>query len=212
MFLASGLDERGERDRHIRGAGCGGRRRCGVTRFMGDVCLRAGRICASTATGQETADLGMDKPLDSVTDDQLETRSAYSLEAPFPSPWDFNSVIGSFAKAKCKQPKKHRRRNAGHLLGASESPGALSMRKTAFASGPRVHRAPGVPHALSQEGGKECAKLGRASAARMRKCVFISPKQIPPPPFDLGKHHCLSLRGTDLTTPPRQAHGQTRIT
>jgi len=38
------------------------------------------------------------------------------LEAPFPSPWDFNSVIGSFAEAKCKQPKKHRRRNVGHLL------------------------------------------------------------------------------------------------
>jgi hypothetical protein len=27
------------------------------------------------------------------------------------------------------------------------------LRKTAFASGPRVQRAPGVPHALSQEGG-----------------------------------------------------------
>ncbi|KAA0076810.1 hypothetical protein CIW50_11595 [Tardiphaga sp. P9-11] len=45
------------------------RRRCGVTRFMGDVCLRAGRICASTATGKETAGLRIDKPLDSVTDD-----------------------------------------------------------------------------------------------------------------------------------------------
>ena len=53
----------------------------------------------------------------------------------------------------CKQPKKHRRRNVGLLLGASESPDALPMRKTALASGPRVQRAPGVPHALSQEGG-----------------------------------------------------------
>jgi hypothetical protein len=50
----------------------------------GNVCLRAGRICASTATGKETADLGMERPLDSVTDDQVKTRSAYSLEAPCP--------------------------------------------------------------------------------------------------------------------------------
>ncbi len=163
--------ERGDRDRHVRGVGCGGRRRCGVTRFMGDVCLRAGRICASTATGKETADLGMERPLDSVTDDQDETRPVQALEAPFPSPWDFNSVIGSFAEAKCKQAEKHRRRNAGHSLGASESPDALSMRKTAFASGPRVQRAPGVPHALSQGGGKECAQLGRFGAARMRAFV-----------------------------------------
>ncbi len=119
--------ERGDRDRHVRGVGCGGRRRCGVTRFTGDVCLRAGRICASTATGKETTDLAMERPLDSVTDDQIETRPAYSLEAPFPSPWDFNSVIGSFAEAKCKQPKKHRRRNVGQSLGASESPDALTI-------------------------------------------------------------------------------------
>jgi hypothetical protein len=77
--------ERGDRDRHVRGVGCGGRRRCGVTRFMGDVCLRAGRICASTATGKETADLEMERALDSVTDDQIETRPAFSLEAPCPS-------------------------------------------------------------------------------------------------------------------------------
>ena len=53
----------------------------------------------------------------------------------------------------CKQPKKHRMRNAGHLLGASESPDALSIAEDRIASGPRVQRAPGVPHALSQEGG-----------------------------------------------------------
>src|SRR3954468_10517632 len=35
--------------------------------------------------------LGWKVALDSVTDDQVKTRSAYSLEAPFPSPWDFNS-------------------------------------------------------------------------------------------------------------------------
>ena len=69
--------------------------------------------------------LGWKDSLGSVTDDQVKTRPAYSLEAPFPSPWDFNSVIGSFAEAKCKQPKKHRRRNAGQSLGASESPDAF---------------------------------------------------------------------------------------
>ena len=95
----------------------------------------------------------MERSLDSVTDDQIEMRPAQVLEAPFPSPWDFNSVIGSFAEAKCKQPKKHRRRNAGHLLGASESPDALSIAEDRIASGPRVQRAPGVPHALSQGGG-----------------------------------------------------------
>ena len=73
---------------------------------MGDVCLRAGRVCASTATGKETADLEMERSLDSVTDDQIKMRPAQVLEAPFPSPWDFNSVIGSFAEAKCKQVEK----------------------------------------------------------------------------------------------------------
>lgn len=33
--LSSRLDERGERDRRGRGVGCGGRRRCGVTRCLG---------------------------------------------------------------------------------------------------------------------------------------------------------------------------------
>ena len=146
-------DERGERDRHVRGAGCGGRRRCGVTRFTGDVCLRAGRICASTATGKETADLRMDKPLDSVTDDQVKTRSAYSLEAPFPSPWDFNSR----SERSSRQSASNRKNTAGGTLGNRSAPPKVLMhsrlRKTAFASGPRVQRAPGVPHALSPEGG-----------------------------------------------------------
>ena len=93
---------------------------------MGDVCLRAGRICASTATGKDTAGLEMERSLDSVTDDQIETRPAYSLEAPCPIRLGtVILVMGSFAMATRKQPKKHRRRNAGHLLGASESPDAL---------------------------------------------------------------------------------------
>ena len=53
----------------------------------------------------------------------------------------------------CKQPKKHRMRNAGQSLGASESPDALSIAEDRIRIRPRVQRAPGVPHALSQEGG-----------------------------------------------------------
>ena len=95
---------------------------------MGDVCLRAGRICASTATGKETADLRMEDPLDSVTDDQLETRSAKCFAATLSLRLGtVILVMGSFAMAKRKQPKKHRRRNVGQSLGASESPDALSI-------------------------------------------------------------------------------------
>jgi hypothetical protein len=128
---SSGPDERGERDRHVRGVGCGGRRRCGVTRFTGNVCLRAGRICASTATGKETADLGMERPLDSVTDDQIETRSAQSLEAPFPSPWDFNSR----SERSSRQSASNRKNTAGGTSGTCLTPPKVLMhsklRKTA---------------------------------------------------------------------------------
>ena len=120
---SSGPDERGERDRHVRGAGCGGRRRCGVTRFTGDVCLRAGRICASTATGKETADLGMERPLDSVTGDQVKTRSAYSLEAPFPSPWDFNSR----SERSSRQSASNRKNTAGGTSGNRSAPPKVLM-------------------------------------------------------------------------------------
>jgi hypothetical protein len=123
--------ERGDRDRHVRGVGCGGRRRCGVTRFMGNVCLRAGRICASTATGRETAGLEMERSLDSVTDDQIETRSAYSLEAPFPSPWDFNSR----SERSSRQSASNRKNTAGGTSGNRSAPPKVLMhsklRKTA---------------------------------------------------------------------------------
>ena len=118
--LLTGPDERGERDRHVRGAGCGGRRRCGVTRFGGDVCLRAGRICASTATGKETADLRMERPLDSVTDDQIETRSAKCFAATLSlRPGTLILVMGPFAMADVqateKTPQAERRALARRL-------------------------------------------------------------------------------------------------
>jgi len=75
------------------------------------------------------------------------------LEAPFPSPWDFNSVIGSFAEAKCKQVEKTPQAERRALARDSESPDAHSLAEDRIASGPRVQRAPGVPHALSQGGG-----------------------------------------------------------
>jgi hypothetical protein len=129
--------ERGDRDRHVRGVGCGGRRRCGVTRFMGDVCLRAGRICASTATGKETADLGMERILDSVTDDQIETRSAYSLEAPFPSPWDFNSR----SERSSRQSASNRKNTAGGTSGTRSAPPKVLM-----------HYPCGRPHRIRPKG------------------------------------------------------------
>ncbi len=93
--------------------------------------------------------MGWKEPLDSVTDDQIETRSAKSLCGyPVPPPWDINFGDGTVRRWQmCKQPKKHRMRNVGHSLGASESPDALSIAEDRIASGPRVQRAPGVPHA-----------------------------------------------------------------
>ena len=73
----------------------------------GNVCLRAGRICASTATGKETADLGMERALDSVTDDQVKTRSAYSLEATLSlRPGTLILVMGPFAMADVQATEK----------------------------------------------------------------------------------------------------------
>ena len=73
----------------------------------GNVCLRAGRICASTATGKDTADLEMERTLDSVTDDQIETRSAQSLEATLSlRPGTLILVMGPFAMADVQATEK----------------------------------------------------------------------------------------------------------
>ena len=87
---------------------------------LGNVCLRAGRICASTATGKETADLRMERALDSVTDDQIETRSAQSLEATLSlRPGTLILVMGPFAMADVqateKTPQAERRALARRL-------------------------------------------------------------------------------------------------
>ncbi len=75
----SGLDERGERDRHVRGAGCGGRQGWGVARCPEDVRLRAGRTLARPATGSETAHLRMDRRWE--THDGMTPSAAYGQRA-----------------------------------------------------------------------------------------------------------------------------------
>ncbi len=202
---------RGERDRHVRGAGCGGRRRCGVTRFTGDVCLRAGRICASTATGKETADLRMERPLDSVTDDQIKTRSAYSLEAPFPSPWDINWR----SDRSPRQSASNRKNTAGGTPGTRSAPPKVPMhstlRKTAFASGPRVHGHPAFRTPSRGRVGRNAQNSTRKRRENASVCFHVTEAGTATP-LDLGKHSCLLLRRTAFKTPLRRAHGQTRIT
>ncbi len=121
----------------------------------GDVCLRAGRICASTATGKDTADLGMDKTPGQC--DGRPNRNAFGQVLcgyPVPPPWDINFGDGTVRHGRCAGNRKN---TAGGTSGTCSAPPKVLMhsqlRKTAFASGPRVQRAPGVPHALSQEGG-----------------------------------------------------------
>ena len=66
---SSGLDERGERDRHGRGAGCGGRQRWGVARCRDEIRLRAGRTLARPATGSGPAHLRRIEARPRPTDD-----------------------------------------------------------------------------------------------------------------------------------------------
>jgi hypothetical protein len=174
IFPSSCPTERGDRDRHVRGAGCGGRRRCGVTRFGVTSVFGQDESAPALPLARRRLAFGWKDSLDSVTDDQIETCPAYSLEAPFPSPWDFNSAIGAFVEAKCKQPKKHRRRNVGHSLGASESPDALSIAEDRIrirpkgATGTRRSARPltgagnanhdGAPRAANNGGDNACLK------------------------------------------------------
>ena len=73
---------------------------------------------------------------------------------PVPPPWDINFGDGTVRHGRCASNRKN---TAGGTSGSCSAPPKVLMhsqlRKTAFASGPRVQRAPGVPHALSQEGG-----------------------------------------------------------
>jgi hypothetical protein len=56
---------------------------------------------------------GWKDALDSVTDDQVKTCPAQSLEAPFPSPWDFNSR----SERSSRQSASNRKNTAGGTLG-----------------------------------------------------------------------------------------------
>jgi hypothetical protein len=155
--------ERGDRDRHDCGAGCGGRRRCGVTRFMGNVCLRAGRIGPDLPLVRRRPALRWKDPLDSVTDDQFETRPAYSLEATLAlRPGHRKMVMRIDRQGRCAGNRKN---TACGTPGTCPAPPKALMhsllRKTAFASGPRVQWAPGVPRALLMGVRLECSHLGR---------------------------------------------------
>ena len=123
----------------------------------GNVCLRAGRICASTATGKETADLGMERLPGQC--DGRPIRNAFGQVLcgyPVPPPWDINFGDGTVRHGRCASNRKNTA--CGTPGNRSAPPKVLmhtNLRKTAFASGPRVQRAPGVPHALSQGAGMQ---------------------------------------------------------
>jgi hypothetical protein len=147
--------ERGDRDRHVRGVGCGGRRRCGVTRFMGER-LSSGR----TDLRQHCHWQGDGRPSDGKIPGQCDgrpNRNAFGQVLcgyPVPPPWDINFGDGTVRHGRCASNRKN---TAGGTSGTCSAPPKVLMhsqlRKTAFASGPRVQRAPGVPHALSQGAG-----------------------------------------------------------
>ncbi len=103
------------------------------------------------------------KTLDSVTDDQVKTRSAYSLEAPFPSPWDFNSR----SERSSRQSASNRKNTAGGTSGTCSAPPKVLMhsqlRKTAShqAQGCNGHPAFRTP----SHKGRECKQRRRPRAA-----------------------------------------------
>jgi hypothetical protein len=76
--------------------------------------------------------------LDSVMDDQIETRPANCLRPPVPS-WTLIVATDRSPRRSADKPKKHRMRNAGHYLcpAPSESPDALTCGR------PHSHQAQG---------------------------------------------------------------------
>jgi hypothetical protein len=103
---------------------------------------------------------GHGRPWDGQTPGQCDgrpNRNAFGQVLcgyPVPPPWDINFGDGTVRHGRCASNRKN---TAGGTSGTCSAPPKVLMhsklRKTAFASGPRVQRAPGVPHALSQEGG-----------------------------------------------------------
>ncbi|SNT30509.1 hypothetical protein SAMN05216374_3046 [Tardiphaga sp. OK246] len=137
---------------------------------MGDVCLRAGRICASTATGKDTADLEIERPLDSVTDDQIETRSAKCFAATLSlRPGTLILVMGPFAKADVQATEKTPQAERWAIARASESPDALQIAEDRIrirpkgATGTRRSARP-----LTGRVGRNAQNSDAIGAARMR--------------------------------------------
>jgi hypothetical protein len=108
---SSGPGERGERDRHVRGAGCGGRQGWGVARCLEEARLRAGRIGARPATGAEMSHLRNSRSRKRVTDDPLGGVRDHAAASPGPSPWA--KQRGSDRSPGQAAAPEHRVRNAG---------------------------------------------------------------------------------------------------
>jgi hypothetical protein len=99
----------------------------------GNVCLRAGRICASTATGKETADLEMERLPGQC--DGRPNRNAFGQVLcgyPVPPPWDINFGDGTVRHGRCAGNRKN---TAGGTSGTCSAPPKVLMhsklRKTA---------------------------------------------------------------------------------
>ncbi|SEH39822.1 hypothetical protein SAMN05216367_0001, partial [Tardiphaga sp. OK245] len=100
--------ERGDRDRHVRGVGCGGRRRCGVTRFMGER-LSSGR----TDLRQHCHWQGDGRSSDRQTPGQCDGRPSQNAFGqvlcgyPVPPPWDINFGDGTVRHGRCASNRKN---------------------------------------------------------------------------------------------------------
>ncbi len=140
----------------------------GVARCSEDVRLRAGRILARPATGSETAHLQMDRCWETHDGRPLRRRLAKVL-CPGSSPWAKGSK-------RVEDPGDTSKPNTAcgtsSLLDHSESPDAYLAE---YRIGIRHQGCIGHPAFRTPSSGRvrwECAKLGRASAARMRSHEF----------------------------------------
>ena len=165
--------ERGDRDRHVRGVGCGGRRRCGVTRFMGER-LSSGR----TDLRQHCHWQGDGRPSDGKIPGQCDgrpNRNAFGQVLcgyPVPPPWDINFGDGTVRHGRCAGNRKN---TAGGTSGTCSAPPKVLMhsklRKTAShqAQGCNGHPAFRTPSRLRV--GRNAQNSDAIGAARMRAFV-----------------------------------------
>jgi hypothetical protein len=139
IFPSSCPTERGDRDRHVRGVGCGGRRRCGVTRFMGER-LSSGR----TDLRQHCHWQGDGRPSDGKIPGQCDgrpNRNAFGQVLcgyPVPPPWDINFGDGTVRHGRCASNRKN---TAGGTSGTCSAPPKVLMHTNC--GRPHSHQAQG---------------------------------------------------------------------